>query len=316
MTVGSGYFIKSSSFATCIELDLEYCLNRGQTFSWKKIDKYWINAFSGGLLVVLSIEDNHIHVWHDGDAIFGEKLLNFVKSYFRMEFKLQDLYKDWSRRDSFFAKQAQGCEGVRLLQQPPFEALISFICSQNNGIKRIGTMVHSLKETFGTRLEFALPDGVKGEAFTFPTPHQLSAVPNLTERLNEMGFGYRSRYIKMISDEICGITGGDDPLCLTDLMMRPYEEVFARLLKVTGIGPKVADCVALTGLGKMEAIPIDTHIWQIAKKHYSGMPAIKSLTLKCYMEIGSKFRSIFGPMTGWAHLILFAAKLDQKRNTK
>jgi len=82
------------------------------------------------------------------------------------------------------------------------------------------------------------------------------------------------------------------------------------LLQLQGVGPKVADCVCLMGLGWGEAVPVDTHVWQIAQRDYKfGKGKHKSLTKATYDAVGDHFRQLWGKEAGWAHSVLFAADL-------
>lgn len=84
----------------------------------------------------------------------------------------------------------------------------------------------------------------------------------------------------------------------------PYKEAKKELIKLPGIGPKVADCICLMSLNHLEAVPVDTHVYQIAAnlylKHLKGR---KSITDSVYNEIGDHFRNLYGPLAGWAHTV-------------
>jgi N-glycosylase/DNA lyase len=282
------------------ELNLDVCLESGQTFSWiRHADKYWVNVFEDELLI-LSSQDGKVFYWTVAER--KESILTILQRYFRLDVNLSALYEEWSR-DAYFASLCYKCPGVRLLDQPPFEALLSFICSQNNGIKRIMSMVRVLKEHFGKLHSILGCTSV----FTFPTPSDLESSA-ITEILRLKGFGYRARYIQAVSERI---TSGN--LDLQALREASYEVSFEKLNEIVGVGPKVADCIALTGLAQMMAVPIDTHIWKVARTHYGSMPSGQTLTLKVYKTIGDRFRNIFGSKAGWAHLVLFAVQIRSKK---
>ncbi|KAK5002507.1 8-oxoguanine glycosylase ogg1 [Cryomyces antarcticus] len=89
-----------------------------------------------------------------------------------------------------------------------------------------------------------------------------------------------------------------------------YRKAHEELLALQGVGPKVADCVCLMGLGWGEAVPVDTHVWQIAQRDYKfGKGKHSSLTKATYDAVGDKFRSLWGKEAGWAHSVLFTADL-------
>lgn len=89
-----------------------------------------------------------------------------------------------------------------------------------------------------------------------------------------------------------------------------YRRAHEELLQLQGVGPKVADCVCLMGLGWGESVPIDTHVWQFAQRDYKfGKGKHKSLTKATYEAVGDHFRNLWGKEAGWAHSVLFAADL-------
>ncbi|KAJ9648621.1 8-oxoguanine glycosylase ogg1 [Coniosporium tulheliwenetii] len=89
-----------------------------------------------------------------------------------------------------------------------------------------------------------------------------------------------------------------------------YRKAHEELLALQGVGPKVADCVCLMGLGWGEAVPVDTHVWQIAQRDYKfGKGKHSSLTKATYDAVANRFRSLWGKEAGWAHSVLFTADL-------
>jgi N-glycosylase/DNA lyase len=89
-----------------------------------------------------------------------------------------------------------------------------------------------------------------------------------------------------------------------------YRKAHEELLQLQGVGPKVADCVCLMGLGWGESVPVDTHVWQFAQRDYKfGKGKHKSLTKATYDAVGDHFRQLWGIEAGWAHSVLFAADL-------
>jgi N-glycosylase/DNA lyase len=157
----------------------------------------------------------------------------------------------------------------------------------------------------------------------FPTPEALSG-PNVESELRALGFGYRAKYLaqtaKMVAkdkpngwlDDLSNKVSFDgsaiDPL---EEGGRPgYRKAHEELLQLQGVGPKVADCVCLMGLGWGESVPVDTHVWQIAQRDYKfGKGKHKSLTKATYDAVGDHFRRLWGKEAGWAHSVLFAADL-------
>ena len=144
--------------------------------------------------------------------------------------------------------------------------------------------------------------------------------------LRELGFGYRAKYLARTATTIADEkpTGWLDSLrnheefkddnrdleILQQGGSSGYRKAHEELLQLQGVGPKVADCVCLMGLGWGEAVPVDTHVWQIAQRDYKfGKGKHRSLTKATYDAVGDHFRSLWGKEAGWAHSVLFAADL-------
>lgn len=141
--------------------------------------------------------------------------------------------------------------------------------------------------------------------------------------MRELGFGYRAKYIaetaRIVSQEkprgwLESLTNPENPGFNADedpkLGRTTYKEAHEQLLSLTGVGPKVADCVCLMGLGWGQAVPVDTHVWQIAQRDYKfGKAKTKTFSKVMYDSVGEHFRSIWGEHAGWAQSVLFTANL-------
>lgn len=237
---------------------------------------------------------------------------DILTDYFQLGINLEDLYKKWAKADEHFDRISKQFTGIRMLRQDPVECLFSFICSSNNHISRITSMVDKLAEHYGTKIETG--HSFNGhEFYTFPRVAALAG-EGVEENLRKLGFGYRAKYIQQ-SARLIEEYGGED--WLHSLRNMEYKEAKVNLIKLCGVGAKVADCVALMCLDKPGSIPVDTHVWQIAARDY--MPKLKqakSLTDKLYDEIGDFFRSLWGDYAGWAHSVLFTADLRQFKEVK
>jgi N-glycosylase/DNA lyase len=162
----------------------------------------------------------------------------------------------------------------------------------------------------------------------FPTPETLSK-PTVEAHLMKLGFGYRAKYIYktavMVAEKENGLAWLDD-LCnpespafgreigeageLVEGGREGYRKAHDELLALHGVGPKVADCVCLMGLGWSESVPVDTHVWQIAQRDYKfGKGKNSSLTTATYTAVANHFRKLWGKEAGWAHSVLFTADL-------
>ncbi|CAE6503212.1 unnamed protein product [Rhizoctonia solani] len=205
-----------------------------------------------------------------------------------------------------------------MLRQDPWENLVSFICSQNNHISRITSMVHSLCIHFSPPIcsSSELPGAPLNASWhPFPPPKAL-AHPNVEAKLRELGFGYRAKYIQKTAAMLC--EKHEDPTkVLLELRQLSTSEARERLLEFHGVGPKVADCILLMSLDKTEVVPVDTHVQQIATKMYgfrSQGKRPKAMNPRLYSEIASKFTDTWGSYAGWAHSVLFTADLKSFAN--
>ena len=138
--------------------------------------------------------------------------------------------------------------GLRIVRDPAFPSLISFICSAQMHVTRIHRMQQALREAFGTPVEF------DGETYhAYPTPEQLAGASE--DELRELKLGYRAPYVERTAEMVA--TGEADP---ADARGRPYEEARDALTEFVGVGEKVADCVLLFSLDYLQAVPLDTWI--------------------------------------------------------
>lgn len=221
----------------------------------------------------------------------------FVTEYLNSDVKVADNYADWSRRDpKYFAPIAAPLLGMRCLRQDPWECTLSFICSQNNNIKRITQLVAAIRNNFG--------EPIPSDSFRDENPHAFPSLASFKrtatdQKLRSLGFGYRAPYIieslKKIEEK-----GGE--AWIRGLRGQPLETVRVELTALKGVGRKVADCVALFSMDCPETIPVDTHVFQIAKK-FGFLKSGSSATLndKTHNLIADAFIGKYGDKAGWAH---------------
>ncbi|KAG1905888.1 DNA glycosylase [Suillus fuscotomentosus] len=271
------------------------------------------------------------HLSAEQEAASDEETLIWLKDYFQLDVDLLKLYDQWSDRDQVFNKLKSRFSGIRVLRQDPWENLVSFICSSNNNIPRITKMVHALCKQYSPSLislpspELSESDSQGSAAYhSFPPPSLLAA-PEVKSTLRGLGFGYRADYIQRTAKMLVDTHGSSisnsksREKCeewLTGLRGMSTEAAREELLKFVGVGRKVADCVLLMSLDKKEVIPVDTHVHQIAIKHYGlrtvgGSKGKSAMTPRIYNEVTTKLADIWGGYAGWAHTarVLFTADL-------
>ena len=231
-----------------------------------------------------------------------------LRDLFQLHRPLEPLYATWSAADpAVCGRICPLLPGMRVMRQDPTECLFSFICSSNNNIARITQMLDKLRAAYGTVVHVDPVDGAQYHAF--PSVDRLAACSEA--ELRALGFGYRAKYVRETARALEGKGGAR---WLEGLRRKDAAATRAALLEMCGVGPKVADCVALFALDKASCIPVDTHVWQIACRDLDpSLREAKSLTPKVYARVAGLFQDKYGPFAGWAHCVLFAAELPHFR---
>ncbi|BFI31877.1 N-glycosylase/DNA lyase [Marchantia polymorpha subsp. ruderalis] len=288
-----------------VELNLPLTVVTGQTFRWRSTGASQYTGVVGSHLISLrqcrEAISFLVHTPDEHDNAEAE-----LRDYLNMDTSLEKLYADFNLADVRFAAVSPYLTGARLLRQNPVECLFQFICSSNNHISRISGMVEFLASK-GCHL-----GTVEGLDFhAFPSLEQLAS---LTEaQLRDAGFGYRAKYVVGATEALLSKEGGGEEWLLS-LRQLPLEEVVKSLCTLPGVGPKVAACIALFSMDQHHAIPVDTHVWQIAVRYLLPELADRSLTLKAHQEVQDAFVKRFGTYAGWAHTVLFISELSSQQN--
>jgi N-glycosylase/DNA lyase len=203
-------------------------------------------------------------------------------SYFDLGRDYAKLFADCG--DKALLEGRKYAKGLRVLNQEPFETLISFIISANNNLGRIRGIVERICGACGEPFDCA------GRAcHAFPTPGRLAALD--VDEFTGCGCGYRSPYLRETARQVA------DGFDLEALRSLPYGEAKKRLMRLRGVGPKVADCVLLFALGKTDAFPADVWIKRVMKKLY-GFEGNDRQIYECA-------KSKFGENAGIAQQYLF-----------
>lgn len=301
------------------ELNLAVTLQGGQSFRWLPHETGYRGVFNSSVWT-LTQNETCIYYTIEGSLLGDINYDEILTQYFRLDISLLDQCKKWNEVDKNFKKSSENIDGVRILNQDVLENLFSFICSSNNNIQRISGMVEKLCILFGKKI--CSIDGK--DYFDFPTLESLLG-QNVESMLRRESFGYRAAYIANTAKKLHELGGRQWLLNLHKDNNISYFEAKQQLLTLPGVGPKVADCICLMSLGHLEAIPIDTHIFQVARANYlPHLEKQKTVTPKIHEEISSHLRELWGPLAGWAQAVLFCARigdsakntLNKKRNSK
>ena len=230
--------------------DLGLSLDCGQAFRWYYKDEKWHGVAYGKQLTVQQT-NNEIIFYNCTESDFNE----IWKDYFDFNLDYEKILSSYN--DEHLITAVNEYNGIRILRQEPWEALCSFIISQNNNIPRIKGIIERLCEQFG--------DGDTGKK-TFPSAEVISKLS--VEDLAPIRAGFRAKYI---IDAAQKVVSGD--VNFAEIEKNPIDFGREELQKIKGVGAKVAECTLLYGFHKIEAFPIDVWVKRIMAEMYpNGLP--------------------------------------------
>lgn len=234
------------------DLDLAQTLDCGQSFRWVDTgDGFRGIAFRRE--VTMRLEGDTLYI----DKASEEDFENIWRSYLDLDLDYGKIREEIGNLHPVLREASSYAPGIRILRQEPWEALCTFIISQNNNIKRIKGIVERLCESFGDKIS---------EGYAFPTAERLASLDR--SEFAPLRAGFRDKYIldaakKTASGEI------NLEACYT----LPYDEARAELMKIKGVGVKVADCTLLFGMHRIEAFPVDVWMKRALEILFPGMTA-------------------------------------------
>jgi N-glycosylase/DNA lyase len=276
--------------------NLEHTLNCGQLFRWEKLGEWWYGVVADRVIKIMQIGDKLIFKGFPEEA-----KQEFIKKYLRLDDDLPSIYSKIIK-DEHVKRAIKLFYGLRISRQEPWECLISYICATYKNIPAIKKMISNISQRFGKKISF---DGY--EFYTFPQPLDLTRTN--PKDLRSCGLGFRAERVL----ETAKILERGD-LSLEALISIDYRNAKRELLSLPGVGPKVADCVLLFSLEKLEAFPVDVWMKRAATKLYANhfdstfverVSCKGSITLKQYEAINAFGREYFGRYAGYAQEYLF-----------
>ncbi len=276
--------------STLFNLDFTLCC--GQTFRWQKQDGWWRGV----------VADEVCKIRQNGRILEFEGVNpSFVQSYFRLDDDLPSILAQIGK-DNKIRTAINEFNGLRILRQEPWECLISYICATYKNISAISQMLNKLSEKFGEKTCLDSQD-----IYTFPKPEKLAKAR--LQELQECGLGYRAKYVSETARMV-----HKNGVHFERLKMTTYEKAKEELLKLPGVGPKVADCVLLFSLEKLEAFPVDVWVRRVVLKYYAKHfptelirrnTSQQSLSTSSYEKFNSFGREYFGRYAGYAQEYLY-----------
>lgn len=262
--------------------DLNYTLDCGQVFRWARDGEWWTGV----------VRDQVIRLSQDRRQLIVDSKLppEFFSRYFRLDDDLLSIYKSINK-DLLIDRAIHKYSGMRLIRQDPWECLISYMLATASSIPTIQKRVYLLSQYFGQELEPGY--------FSFPDPETLANAS--TYELEKCKLGFRAQNIRAAAEDVAS-----GELDLDVLFRLEYKYSRERLMRLRGIGEKVADCVLLFAFGKMESFPVDTHIKQIIQHYHIDDSYFE--TCKNMSCMGDWGREYFGQYCGYAQEYLYYQK--------
>ncbi len=268
------------------QINLDHTINSGQVFLWQKINGYWYGIDGQRI----------IRVSEDGTIVTSD---NSSCDFFRLSDKIRKIIVEISQ-DKTVSSAVQKYQGLRITRQDPFQCLVSFIVSSNSNIQKIKSNLNNICQRFGKRIQF---DGI--EFFLFPTPEQLASAS--IEEIKKCGTGYRSKFILEAAKKVA-----TRQINLDELKQHNYHSAKSIIRTIPGIGNKVADCILLFSLEKLESFPLDRWMIRILERYYSDKFKIntKTITERQHNILHDKIVKHFGENAGYAQQYLFKMQRD------
>lgn len=281
------YIIKNQE-----SFELKDIFECGQCFRWnEQEDKSYIGVIKKGVLSVKK----------DGDKIIFNGMLdgnikNIVEEYFDLNRNYSKIKDELSHIDQYLKNSIEYGSGIRILNQDLWETIISFIISANNNIPRIKGIIERISKKYGTEIEW---NGKK--YYTFPTAEQLKDVS--VQDFRNLGTGFRDIRLYETTHLILDKK--------VDLEKMPEEDTLTardELLKLSGVGPKVADCILLfSTLKRFDVFPIDVWVRRVMNELYIKNEDETKVSKKEIMKIADEK---FGALEGIAQQYLFYWKRE------
>ncbi len=227
------------------DLDLDETLDCGQAFRWERTGGKEYHGFMLNTPLTVSAEKDFFRFCETDEDTF----VNVWIPYFDLETDYSEIKRILSE-DSALSKACAYAGGIRILRQDSWEALCSFIISQNNNIPRIKGIIGRLCEMYGGFPDFKDMNGI--------SPDDLAP----------LRAGFRAKYI---ADCVRKLNGGE--IILEDIRNLPTEEIRKILMTIKGVGPKVADCAMLYGMYRIDCVPMDVWMKRVMEQFYpNGFP--------------------------------------------
>ena len=235
--------------------DLKHIFECGQCFRWnEQEDGSWTGVIKDAVINVKKVNEKIIF---SGIVLGNKSLKEIVFEYFDLGTNYEEYKSVLSEVDEYLKESIEFGYGIRILKQDLWEMIISFIISANNNIPRIKKIIEALSFTYGNKIIF------KGKSYyLFPTSENLAKAS--IEDLRKLGLGFRDKRIYETTKII-----NDNKMYLDEIKkLKDTNSMREELLKLDGVGPKVADCILLFALKRVDVFPIDVWVRRVMNDLY------------------------------------------------
>ena len=228
--------------------NIEQILECGQCFRFNKIEAMHYEIIALGKVLNIKQVNDEVTFYPCNKADFIKTWSN----YFDMDTDYNLIIQTIAKNDEILKKATDYGKGIRILNQDPYETIISFIISQNNNIARIKGIISNMAEKYGKELK---------NGYAFPLVEELNVAKE--EDLFNLKTGFRAKYIRDCLDKL---TSGEVNLDIIDSLST--DELLSYLTKIKGVGQKVGDCVMLFSMGRREVFPTDVWVKRVMETLY------------------------------------------------
>jgi N-glycosylase/DNA lyase len=275
--------------------DLAMTLNSGQVFHWEKVDDGFCGTIGERAIYVeqrsgvLKVRFGETPKVRAGLPITRETraIPGIIARYFALDHPLDEICASFPQ-DTVMNAARDFCRGLRIIRQPKWECLATFICSSMKQVKHIRQISRALRQRFGKKKEIC-----GHEVFSFPSPDRLARTSEV--ELRKCGLGYRARNLLGTAKLV-----GSRQVDLNSWELLPDDELIKQLRDLPGVGPKVANCVMLFAYERTKAFPIDVWVERVLREKY--FPKRGKMTAAKLTEFAANY---FGAYGGYAQQYLF-----------
>lgn len=267
---GAEYYMKEFIVNNIQDFELAHIFECGQCFRWRKeIDGSYTGVIKQG---VLNVKKNNNDVTFSGE-VSGD-IKEICTNYFDLNRNYSDIKKCLCDGDENMKVASEYGYGIRILNQDIWEMIISFIISAANNIPRISKTIENISKAYGKKIKY------NGNTYySFPTAEELSAAS--IDDLRKLNLGFRDKYVFEATKRV-----NKGNVNIESLKTLPTLEARKELMKIPGIGAKVADCILLFSMGRIEAFPVDTWIKKVMSELYVDSVNITKINQYAIQKFG------------------------------